>query len=60
MSDQLSAGVNRQSPDEWLEKHTAVKDEDYAEDPLRNKLSVSLTCTNHLSYHHGQTSLVQR
>ncbi|WP_263385983.1 DinB family protein [Granulicella arctica] len=60
VSDQLSAGITRLSPDEWLEKHTSVKDEDYAKDPLRNKLSILLTRTNHLSYHLGQTSLVQR
>ncbi len=60
VSDQLSAGINRLSADEWLEKHTAVKDEDFAKDPLRNKLSILLTRTNHLSYHLGQTSLVQR
>ena len=60
VSEQLSAGITRLSPDEWLEKHTAVKDEDFAKDTLRNKLSILLTRTNHLSYHLGQTSLVQR
>jgi len=60
VSDQLNAGIAGLSPAQWLEKHTAVKDEDFAKDPLRNKLSILLTRTNHLSYHIGQTSLVPR
>lgn len=60
VSDQLNAGISGLSPSAWLQKHTAVTEEAFAKDPLRNKLSILLTRTNHLSYHIGQTSLAPR
>lgn len=45
------------SAEEWLQKHTAVSDEDFAKDPARNRLAVVLSRTNHLSYHLGQVIL---
>jgi hypothetical protein len=45
------------APQEWLQRHTAMSDEDYAKDPTRNRLSVLLSRTNHLSYHLGQIML---
>lgn len=45
------------SPDEWLLRHRAMPDEDYAKDPTRNRLAVLLNRTNHLSYHLGQVVL---
>jgi uncharacterized damage-inducible protein DinB len=45
------------TPEEWLEKHTAVSDEDFAKDPGRNRLAVVLSRTNHMSYHVGQIML---
>ena len=48
----------RLSPENWLQRHMAMSDEDYAKDPTRNRLSVLLSRTNHLSYHLGQIILV--
>jgi hypothetical protein len=45
------------SPDDWLQRHNAVSEEDYAKDPARNRLAVLLSRTNHLSYHIGQITL---
>ena len=45
------------SPDEWLQRHSAMSEEDYAKDPTRNRLAVLLSRTNHLSYHLGQITL---
>ena len=45
------------SPDEWLLRHQAMSEEDYAKDPTRNRLAVLLNRTNHLSYHVGQVTL---
>jgi DinB superfamily len=42
---------------EWLQRHNAVSDEDYAKDPMRNRLAVLLSRTNHMSYHLGQITL---
>ena len=45
------------SADEWLQRHYAVSEEDYAKDPTRNRLAVLLSRTNHMSYHLGQITL---
>ena len=45
------------SADEWLQRHRSMSEEDYAKDPIRNRLAVLLSRTNHLSYHLGQISL---
>ena len=48
------------TPAEWLQRHTAVTDEDYAKDPTRNRLNVLLNRTNHTSFHLGQLRLAGR
>jgi hypothetical protein len=45
------------SADEWLLRHRAMSEEDYAKDPTRNRLAVLLSRTNHLSHHLGQVTL---
>ncbi len=45
------------SEDEWLQRHYAMSEEDYAKDPTRNRLAVLLSRTNHMSYHLGQITL---
>jgi hypothetical protein len=45
------------SENEWLQRHHAVSEEDYAKDPTRNRLAVLLSRTNHMSYHLGQITL---
>jgi uncharacterized damage-inducible protein DinB len=45
------------SENEWLQRHNAVSEEDYAKDPTRNRLAVLLSRTNHMSYHLGQVTL---
>jgi hypothetical protein len=47
-------------PQEWLQRHMAMSDEDYAKEPTRNRLSVLLSRTNHLAYHLGQIVLAPR
>src|SRR5215204_3842552 len=50
---------NRIPAADWFKKHTAMTDEDLVREPTRNKLSVLLNRTNHLSYHLGQLLLVK-
>jgi uncharacterized damage-inducible protein DinB len=45
------------SENEWLLRHYAMSEEDYAKDPTRNRLAVLLSRTNHMSYHLGQITL---
>lgn len=40
---QLTEALERFTPEEWLEKHTAVSEEDFAKDPGRNRLAVVLS-----------------
>jgi hypothetical protein len=42
---------------DWLKKHGAVSEEDFLKEPLRNRLAILLSRTNHLAYHLGQTAL---
>lgn len=45
---------------DWLQKHTAVSDEDFAKNPLRNRLAILLNRTAHVAYHLGQAQLALR
>jgi hypothetical protein len=42
---------------DWVQRHTAVSEEDFAKDTARNRFAVLLNRTNHLSYHLGQAVL---
>jgi hypothetical protein len=55
----LIAAFEALRPEEWLERHTAVSAEDFAKDPLRNRLAVLLSRTNHASFHTGQIRLTR-
>ena len=56
----IKQGVGGFSTNDWLARHTAVSEEDFAREPLRNRFSILLTRTNHLAYHIGQTALVRK
>jgi hypothetical protein len=43
----------------WLDKHDAVSAEDFAKEPLRNRLAVLLSRTAHVQFHTGQVRLVE-
>jgi hypothetical protein len=55
----LNKNFENLSVDAWLGKHTAMTDEDLAKEPTRNKLSVLISRTNHVSYHIGQLVLTK-
>jgi hypothetical protein len=55
----LTAAFEARTPAQWLEKHSAVSDEDFAKDPSRNRLAVLLSRTNHASFHAGQAVLAK-
>jgi hypothetical protein len=59
VNSKLSAAFGRLTPQQWLEKHTAVSDEDFAKDPTRNRLAVLLSRTNHAAFHTGQAALIK-
>ena len=54
---ELSKGFEKMSWSDWLQRHTAVSEEDFARDASRNRFAILLSRTNHLSYHLGQAVL---
>jgi len=55
----VTAAVSTLTPEQWLERHSAISEEDFAKEPHRNRLSVFASRTSHAAYHHGQIRLVQ-
>jgi uncharacterized damage-inducible protein DinB len=59
VNSKLTAAFEKLTPQQWLEKHTAVSDEDFAKDPTRNRLAVLMSRTNHAAFHTGQAVLTK-
>ena len=57
VNGELSKGFENMSPSDWLQRHSAVSEEEFGTDPSRNRFSILLSRTNHLSYHLGQAEL---
>ncbi len=60
VNTRLLAGLSNFTASDWVGKHTAVSEEDFAANPLRNRLSVLLSRTNHVAYHLGQIALAPK
>jgi hypothetical protein len=59
VNGKLTAAFEKLTAAEWLQKHAAVSEEDFAKEPSRNRLAVLLSRTNHASFHAGQVGLVK-
>ena len=57
VNGELAKGFEVMSRSDWLQRHSAVSEEEFAKDPSRNRFSILLSRTNHLSYHLGQLVL---
>src|SRR5712664_2829255 len=57
VNGELLKGLEKMSWSDWVQRHTAVSEEDFAKDPSRNRFAILLSRTNHLSYHLGQAML---
>ena len=57
VNSHLRKGIEGMSSSDWLQRHTAVSEEEFAKDTSRNRFAVLLSRTNHLSYHLGQAVL---
>ena len=57
VNGRLFEGFASLSAADWVKKHGAVSEEDFVKEPLRNRLAILLSRTNHLAYHLGQTAL---
>ena len=59
VNNKLTTAFERFTIEGWLQKHTAVSDEDFVNDPTRNRLAVVISRTSHASYHSGQAILAK-
>src|SRR5271168_266874 len=57
VNTELSKGFEKMASSDWAQRHSAVSEEDFAKDASRNRFSILLSRTNHLSYHLGQAAL---
>ncbi len=57
VNGELWKGFEKMSWSDWLQRHTAISEEDFAKDASRNRFAILLSRTNHLSYHLGQAVL---
>lgn len=53
----LTSAIEALPAADWLQKHAAISAEDFAKEPLRNRLSVLLSRTAHVQFHTGQIRL---
>jgi hypothetical protein len=60
VSGKLTGAFEELTPDQWLQKHDAVSEEDFSKNPLRNRLAVLMSRTNHVSFHAGQMILATK
>ncbi len=57
VSKALDSAFRSWTESDWLSKHTAVSDEDFAKAPQRNRLNVMLSRVSHKASHLGQIAL---
>ena len=57
VNSELWKGFEKMSWSDWVQRHSAVAEEDFAKDASRNRFAILLSRTNHLSYHLGQAVL---
>ncbi len=50
----LTAKLRALTPAEWMQRHTAVTEADFAKEPHRNRLNILISRTVHQAYHLGQ------
>ena len=60
VNEKLLTGFGGFTASDWSKKHTVVSDEDFAANPLRNRLAILLSRTGHMAYHLGQAMLAPK
>jgi len=57
---ELRNRFEKMSWSDWMQRHSAVSEEDFTKDASRNRFAILLGRTNHLSYHLGQAVLARK
>lgn len=60
VTSRLDEGIAKLTTEDWLAKHAAISDAEFAKEPLRNRFSILLSRTNHVNYHLGQVALAPK
>jgi hypothetical protein len=60
LNSRLDALFAELTPSQWLERHATVTEEDFANEPHRNRLAILLSRTSHASYHLGQLMFLKK
>lgn len=58
VNEKLADHISNLPAAEWFTRHGNVSEEDFANEPHRNRLNVLISRTNHLSNHRGQLALL--
>jgi len=56
----LTDHINQMPAYEWFTSHTKVSESDFAKEPLRNKLNITINRTSHMSYLLGQMAYLEK
>jgi hypothetical protein len=59
INEKLWEGFSKFSAADWAGRHTAVSEDEFKREPNRNKFTVLLGRTAHMSYHVGQATLAR-
>jgi len=59
INQKLWEGFSKFSDSDWVQRHTAVSEQDFEREPHRNRFGVLLGRTAHLAYHLGQAALAR-
>ncbi len=59
LNNTLAKHFDEMTASEWMDRHTAVSEADFALNPRRNKMNVLISRINHQSYHLGQLILLK-
>jgi hypothetical protein len=59
INTRLTSALGMLQPQEWSQRHGSVSEEDFAKEPLRNRLAVLMSRIGHAAYHEGQMRLVR-
>ena len=56
----LASLFQQLTPEQWLERHGTISEEDFAKEPHRNRLALLASRTSHAAYHLGQLQLLKK
>lgn len=54
VNDALASRFEKMQAEEWFQRHSAISEADFQNEPNRNKLNVLINRTNHMAGHYGQ------